>query len=63
MKKILFYKSVFFLSTLKKLCLSETICSQLLIGKIGHFLPVFGPYLEFFSSLLWQLKASLKYAI
>jgi hypothetical protein len=50
-----------FLSPCSKSRLSEAICSLLRIEKFGHILPVFCPYLEFFSSLLWQLTASLKY--
>ena len=51
--------------TLPKKRIFGTICSLQLVWKFGHFLPVFGPYayLEFFSSFLLVISASLKYIV
>ena len=49
--KMLRIKLTLFLSPCQKSRLLETICSLQLIRQFGHFLPVFCPYLEFFSSL------------
>ena len=49
----------------QKLRLFETICSLPTVREVDDFLLVFCPYLdlEFFTSLLWQLFASLKYIV
>ena len=49
-----------FLSPCQKLLLFETICSLPAVREVDDFLAIFCPYLEFFTSLLWQLFASLK---
>ena len=44
-----------FLSPYKKSRLFEMVCSLAAVRETGHILPVFCPYLEIFTSLLWQL--------
>ena len=52
-----------FLSPCQKSRLLETICSLQLIAKIGHFLPVFCPYLEFSAWLSLAMSATLKHIV
>ena len=52
-----------FLSLCQKSRLFETICSLQLIAKVGHFWPIFCPYLEFLAWLSLAMSASLKYIV
>ena len=52
-----------FLSPCQKSRIFKTICSLQLIAKVGYFLPVFCPYMEFFAWLSLAMSASLKYIV